>query len=170
MPCYNNTLCQIVEGLFMAGQRLKLMIVLSSVLTCVVLKVAGRQLALSFSVTGAVTTPLTLTVETLAQMPRGTVSISQVGIDTQYDGVWLHELLKKAGVPTSETLRGKALTTYVLAEAQDGYQVVFSLGELDPELGDTPILVADRANGRALSGENRLFDWCYLETSALRVP
>jgi hypothetical protein len=29
-----------------------------------------------------------------------------------------------------EALRGKVLTTYVLAEAQDRYQVIFSLGEL----------------------------------------
>jgi DMSO/TMAO reductase YedYZ molybdopterin-dependent catalytic subunit len=76
------------------------------------------------------------------------------GIDTQYEGVWLHEILKKAGLPAGEALRGKMLTTYVLAEAQDGYQVVFSLGEVDPALGDTPILVADKANGKALFGEN----------------
>jgi DMSO/TMAO reductase YedYZ molybdopterin-dependent catalytic subunit len=98
-----------------------------------------------------------LTAESLAQMQRATATVSSGGIDTQYEGVWLHEILKKAGLPVGEALRGKMLTTYVLAEAQDGYQVVFSLGEVDPALGDTPILVADKANGKALFGENGAF-------------
>src|SRR5215475_2967377 len=141
----------------MPGQvRLKL-IIFPLIFNGVVLALSGQQLAPSFSVTGAVTTPLTLTAETLAQMPRATVTIANGAIDTQYEGVWLQEILKKAGVPTGEELRGTALTTYVLAEAQDGYQVVFSLGELDPALGDTPILLADRANGKPLFGENGAF-------------
>jgi hypothetical protein len=56
-----------------------------------------------------------------------------------------------------ETLRGKALACYVLAEAQDGYQVVFSLAELDPAIIDNEILLADTANGKALSGEQGRF-------------
>jgi hypothetical protein len=84
-------------------------------------------------------------------------TVSSGGIDTQYEGVWLHEILKKAGLPAGEALHGKMLTTYVLAEAQDGYQVVFSLGEVDPALGDTPILVADKANGKgSVWGERRV--------------
>jgi hypothetical protein len=45
----------------------------------------------------------------------------------------------------------------VLAEAQDGYQVIFSIGELDPLPGESPILVADKANGKPLFGENGAF-------------
>jgi hypothetical protein len=40
----------------------------------------------------------------------------------------------------------------VLAEAQDGYQVLFSLGELDPSFIDDEILLADTANGKPLFG------------------
>jgi DMSO/TMAO reductase YedYZ molybdopterin-dependent catalytic subunit len=122
-----------------------------------VLSVQGRQSTPSVAVTGSVATPLTLTVDDLAQMPRATVTTTNGGIETRYEGVWLHEILKKAGLPDGEALRGKALTTYVLAEAQDGYQVVFSLGEIDTALGDTPILLADKADGRPLSGENGAF-------------
>src|SRR5215467_15645408 len=129
---------------------------LCSFLICVS-TLQGQQSVPSISVTGSVTTPLTLTPETLSQMQRATATISNGGIETQYEGVWLHEILKKAGLPSGETLRGKVLSTYVLAEAQDGYQVVFSLGELDPALGDTPILVADKANGKPLFGENGAF-------------
>ncbi len=54
-------------------------------------------------------------------------------------------------MPTSSSLRGKALTTYILAEAQDGYQVVFSLGELDPSVTDNQILLADSSDGKPLA-------------------
>jgi hypothetical protein len=55
-------------------------------------------------------------------------------------------------VPQGKELRGKALAGYVLAEAQDGYRVVFSLAELDPSFIDNEILLADTANGKPLSG------------------
>jgi hypothetical protein len=45
----------------------------------------------------------------------------------------------------------------VLAEAQDGYQVVFSLGELDPSFIDNEILLADKANGKPLFGAQGRF-------------
>src|SRR5262249_61162643 len=117
----------------------------------------AEQPAPSVAVTGAVTTPLTLTVDDLAKMPRATASTTNNGIETKYEGVWLYEILKKAGVPSGEALRGRALTTYVLVEAQDGYQVVFSVGELDPLLGESPILLADKANDKPLFGENGAF-------------
>jgi DMSO/TMAO reductase YedYZ molybdopterin-dependent catalytic subunit len=142
----------------MAGRmRVQSIPISFSLLIFVVVTLHGQQSVPSISVTGSVTTPLMLTAESLAQMQRATATVSSGGIDTQYEGVWLHEILKRAGLPAGEALSGKMLTTYVLAEAQDGYQVVFSLGEVDPALGDTPILVADKANGKALFGENGAF-------------
>jgi hypothetical protein len=43
-------------------------------------------------------------------MPRAMATVSSDGIDTQHEGVWLHEILKKAGLPAGEALRGKMLT------------------------------------------------------------
>lgn len=103
-------------------------------------------------ITGAVKQPLTLSADDLAKMPRATVKTTSGGMETVYDGVWLHEVLKKAGVPQRSELRGKALAGYVLAEAQDGYQVLFSLAELDPAFVDSQILLADTANGKELFG------------------
>jgi DMSO/TMAO reductase YedYZ molybdopterin-dependent catalytic subunit len=103
-------------------------------------------------ITGAVKQPLTLTADDLAKMPRASVKTTSSGMETTYDGVWLTEVLKKAGVPQGGELRGKALATYVLAEAEDGYQVLFSLAELDPSFIDNQILVADTANGKPLFG------------------
>jgi hypothetical protein len=71
--------------------------------------------------------------------------------------VWLGEILKKAGVPLGAALRGRALTTYVLISASDGYQVLFSLGELDPDMAEGRILVADTASGKSLVAEGETF-------------
>src|SRR6195256_3870145 len=111
----------------------------------------------SVQIAGAVKQPLTLTVGDLAKMPRATVRTTSNGMETVYEGVWVHEILKKAGVPQGSELRGKALAGYVLAEAQDGYQVVFSLGELDPAFVDNEILLADTANGKPLFGAQGRF-------------
>ena len=111
----------------------------------------------SIQVAGDVKQPLTLTADDLAKMPRATVRTMNTGMETVYEGVWLHEVLKRAGVPQGNELRGKALSTYVLAQTQDGYQVVFSLGELDPAFIDNEILLADTANGKALFGAQGRF-------------
>jgi DMSO/TMAO reductase YedYZ molybdopterin-dependent catalytic subunit len=118
---------------------------------------AAQDAPPTVEVTGAVKQTLTLSADDLAKMPRASVRIMSGGKETVYDGVWLHEVLKKAGVPLGGDLRGKALTSYVVAEAQDGYQVVFSLAELDPSFIDNEILLADSANGQPLSGAQGRF-------------
>jgi len=117
----------------------------------------GQDAQPTVQVTGAVKQELTLSAEDLAKMPRASVTTTSSGMETVYEGVWLHEVLKKAGVPQGGELRGKALAAYVLAQAQDGYQVVFSLGELDPSFIDNEILLADTANGKALFGAQGRF-------------
>ena len=111
----------------------------------------------SLQVAGSVKQPLTLTADDLAKMPRASIRTTNNGMETLYEGVWLHEILKRAGVPLGSELRGKALASYVLAEAQDGYQVLFSLGELDPAMIDNQILVADTTNGKPLFGAQGRF-------------
>jgi DMSO/TMAO reductase YedYZ molybdopterin-dependent catalytic subunit len=118
---------------------------------------AAQEASPTLQVTGAVQQPLTLTADDLAKMPRASVRTTNNGMETLYEGVWLHEVLKKAGVPQGSTLRGKALASYVLAQAQDGYQVVFSLAELDPNFIDNEILLADAANGKPLFGAQGRF-------------
>lgn len=110
------------------------------------------QPAPTIEVTGAVQQGLRLTIADLSTMPRATVETKTDGVTVNYQGVWLREVLKKAGVPGGTELRGKALAGYLVAEAQDGYQVVFSLAELDPMFTDNPVLLADSADGEPLSG------------------
>ena len=105
------------------------------------------------TVTGDLPTPLKLTMADLAAMPRQTVKVPNPrGGDFTYEGVSLQDVLKKAGAPSESSLRGAALASYVLAKASDGYQVAFTLGEIDPSFGNTAILVADHRDGAPLSG------------------
>jgi len=99
---------------------------------------------------GAVKTPLTLTAADLAKMPRTTVSVTEDGTDVHYGGVLLADILKRAGAPNGAALRGKALASYLLCEAKDGYRVVFALAEFDPDFTDNPIIVADTRDGKPL--------------------
>lgn len=98
---------------------------------------------------GAVTTPLTLTVADLKGMPRTTIRAvnSHEKKTESYEGVLLEGLLRKAGAPHGEQLRGPFMTSYVVAEAEDGYRVVFALAELDSGFFDSQVLVADTMDG-----------------------
>lgn len=119
---------------------------------------APSSSAAVLKVTGDVPTPLALTAADLAQMPRESVKLVEMGHNTiAYEGVPLREILKKAGLPLGKDLRGKGLSTYILAGAHDGYQVVFSLGELDADFGDAHLIVADKEDGKPLAGERGPF-------------
>ena len=105
------------------------------------------------NIAGDISSPLTLRAEDLAKMPRETVTVTdQDGTKVQYEGVPLHEVLKKAGAPSGKQLRGKNLATYLIAKAHDGYEVVFTLAEVDPDFGNESVVVADKRDGKALFG------------------
>jgi DMSO/TMAO reductase YedYZ molybdopterin-dependent catalytic subunit len=106
---------------------------------------------LKLVVSGDVPTPLTLGAKDFAAMPRESVETADPdGTKTTYEGVPLQEILKKAGIPFGRQMRGKDLAGYVLASAKDGYEIVFSLGELDPDLGGVRAIVADKRDGKPL--------------------
>lgn len=126
-------------------------IVLGLLLAILSLAPVQTQSTASVVLGGDVQTPLTLSIDDLKKLPRTTVTFSEHGKDTPYEGVLLSALLARAGVPLGEAFRGKALSTYVLASASDGYQVVFSLGELDPALTHNDIIVADSSAGQPLA-------------------
>jgi hypothetical protein len=121
------------------------------VLALVFIGVTSAQTVLTIQ--GDLPSPLTLKAEDLAQMPRETVTVQdQEGGQIKYTGVMLREILTRAGAPLGKELRGKALATYVLAKAKDGYQVLFSLAEVDAQFGNEQIIVADQRDGKALFG------------------
>src|SRR5262245_3517634 len=87
--------------------------------------------ATTLKIDGDVGTALTLSAADLKALPRVTASVQDEGRTVKYEGVLVGELLKKAGAPLGSDLRGGAVASYVVASASDGYQVVFSLAELD---------------------------------------
>jgi DMSO/TMAO reductase YedYZ molybdopterin-dependent catalytic subunit len=108
---------------------------------------------------GAVPTPLVLTLADLKKMPRKTLSVVNPHDQKKetYEGVLLEDLLQKTGVAHGEHLRGAAMATYVLAEAEDGYRVVFSLAELDSGIVDSEVIVADTMDGAPLAAKQGPF-------------
>ena len=112
-----------------------------------------------FRISGAVSTPLDLTIGDLKKMPRKTLSVvnpHDKKTET-YEGVLLEELLRRAGVPQGEQLRGSSMATYVIAEAEDGYRVVFSLAELDSGILESEVIVADTMDGAPLAAKQGPF-------------
>jgi len=112
----------------------------------------GQDADAKLIIAGDVSNPLTLTKADLAKMPRTSVTVKAEGTDeeTTYEGVLLYDILKQAGAPLDKQLMGKALASYVLAEAHDGYQVVYTLTEFDPSFTSNKIIVADTVNGKPL--------------------
>lgn len=101
----------------------------------------------------AAATPAALPLDTatLAGLPAARVTFTAHGKTQACEGVWLADLAAAAGLPAGEALRGPALTTLILAEAADGYRVAFTLAEIDRKLGNRPVLLASRCDGKALA-------------------
>jgi DMSO/TMAO reductase YedYZ molybdopterin-dependent catalytic subunit len=110
-------------------------------------------------ISGTVSTPLVLTVADLKKMPRKTLSVvnpHDKKTET-YEGVLLEKLLHTAGAPQGEQLRGRAMATYIIAEAEDGYRVVFSLAEIDSGILESEVIVADTMDGAPLGARQGPF-------------
>ncbi len=102
--------------------------------------------------------PVVLDAKALSALPRTTVQAGAHGAATSaWEGVPLVELLRAEGAPLGKALRGNALAAYVRVTATDGYQVVFGLGELDPELGATKVVLVDRHEGKSLDDKDGPF-------------
>jgi hypothetical protein len=106
----------------------------------------------SLTISGDVAKPVSLSLADFSAMPHKTLKATNPHDqkDEVYEGVPLADLLKLAGAPSGDKLRGAALATCVVAEAADGYRVVFSLAELDPGIQDSNVLVADKLDGHPL--------------------
>jgi hypothetical protein len=117
------------------------------------------QEAVTLHISGVGPQKADFSAKDLAQMPRLSVDVTEPhrGEVEHYEGVRLSDLLAKVGAPLGDQLRGKAMATYVLAQASDGYAVVYSLAELDPAMTDNRIIVADRMNGKALDAKEGPF-------------
>lgn len=109
------------------------------------------------------------TAPKLAQLPHETIQTTNEQTQAQetYSGVPLMALLVELGVP--QKLKGKDFRLYLVAEGRDGAKVVYSLGEVSPDVHDGSVLLADSVDGKPLtdngpielvcSGERRPARW-----------
>jgi DMSO/TMAO reductase YedYZ molybdopterin-dependent catalytic subunit len=113
---------------------------------------AQHPAGVAVHVGGAVSQPLFFSIQDLAALPRTKVAVKEHEKEITYEGVAMTEILKKAGAPLGKRLHGKALASYVLVTARDGYRVVFALPELDPDFTDTAkrTILADTVDGKPL--------------------
>lgn len=92
-----------------------------------------------------------LTLADLSKLKRQSVKGNDHGTEAVFEGFLLADALKLAGIEFGESLRGKRLATFLLAEAADKYQAVFALPEVDNGFTDKVIIIADRRDGKPLS-------------------
>ncbi len=106
---------------------------------------ASAPLKITFGEKSGVWTPAELEA-----LPQSTVTVynEHAKANQTYAGVPLIDLLAKLGV--AEKPSGKQLRLYVVAEGSDGYEVVYSIGEVTPDIHDGTVIVADREGGKAL--------------------
>ena len=110
----------------------------------------GGGLSSQFAVTGAVGASKTFDLAALQALP----TITRVVGAVTFTGVSFWDLLTSAvGIPQDPLVKNDVLGKYVVATGSDGYKSVFSLGELDPEFGNQPDLIAFSTNGSSLGAD-----------------
>ncbi|SKA79743.1 Oxidoreductase molybdopterin binding domain-containing protein [Prosthecobacter debontii] len=120
-------------------------------LGCLVLALAITSHASELIVKVGEEKPLKLTAEDLELLPHQTVKAKDHGgLEAEWTGVPLYQVLQQAGLRLGDSLRGSALAQYVLVTAADGYRTVFAPPEFDPRCTDDPVILADAVNGQSL--------------------
>ena len=112
-------------------------------------EVVIAQSNFTLKVSGEVANPLKLSLEELAKMPHtNAVLKDKQGNSHTYRGVSVLDILAKAN--TLKEAHGAGLLKYVLVKCADGYQVLFSLAELDKDFTDKNVIIADSIDGQTL--------------------
>ena len=122
------------------------------------LTVSAQVTLPSLKISGEVNNAVTLNSEDLAKMPHTNVMVkSRDGKENNYSGVAIQDLFALAGVSTGRDLSGENLSKYVIVKCADGYEVVFSLAEMDSSYTDRKIILADAMNNKPLSNQKGPF-------------
>lgn len=112
--------------------------------------------ASTFRLRGQVAHPQTYSLALLAAQPvtRQNVFFSAGGgsVNASYTGVLLRDLLNTtAGLISNPAIKNDLLRQRVVVTGSDGYQAVFSIGELAPQFGGEQVMVAYAVNGEPLN-------------------
>jgi hypothetical protein len=96
------------------------------------------------------------TPATLAALPHKTITVynEHAKANQTFSGVELIDILKPLGVP--EKPHGKEFRLYLVVQGSDGYEVVYSVGEVTPDVHDGTVLVADSLDGKPIGATGPL--------------
>jgi molybdate transport system substrate-binding protein len=117
--------------------------------------VASATFAPEVAVMGLVGNPRSFTMDDLKQLPAETVDVSfQAGQGTttaSFTGTRLLNVFDAAGgAKLPNDINNAKLRTTVMVTGADGYQVALGWGELDPEFGAAPIMLAYMQDGKPM--------------------
>jgi hypothetical protein len=99
-------------------------------------------------------TPVVFSAAEIEKLPHVELRTSK---DRVYTGVPVYEFLRRTGV-IWEGHCSPLLTCYVLVEGADGYRVLFSIPEIDPEQCHKMVILADCCNGKPLGAAEGSFE------------
>ena len=112
----------------------------------------------TIEVVGLVTNPGPISISELQTLPTETVEVTfESGGSPEahtYTGVRLSDVLEHVGVAGDPATHNPLLRRYLIVTAKDGYQIVVSGGELDPNFGNAPMLLAWELDGAPLSPQD----------------
>ena len=96
----------------------------------------------------------TLSASDIANLPDQTIRTTDHGTPVTFQGVLLSDVLAKVSGPTGETFNKTVASYYLIAEAHDGYQAVFTWAEIDPTFTDRRVYVVTKREGNPLTAKD----------------
>jgi len=103
--------------------------------------------------------PITLTPDTLKSLPvvemDVTFQTSKGPSSGHYKGVLFWDVLKANGA-FEGVEHNQELKKVFVVKASDDYQIAFSVGEIHPDFGNTPMMLADQVDGKTFEGGYRI--------------
>jgi molybdate transport system substrate-binding protein len=110
----------------------------------------------AFTVDGQVLNPITVTVDDLrnnysSQTVDVTFLSGEDEVSTSFTGVPLWQVISSAQPNLNADVRNDRISTFIVVTSTDNYQAVIAWGEIDPEFGNQPILVAYEENGEPIA-------------------
>ena len=97
------------------------------------------------------------TAAQIENLPHVTIDTLDHDKPVEFRGVAVSALLSRSGIQLGDSMRGPHMTEALLAEAADGYKVVFALTEFDPAFATREIILADRRDGKPLDAKEGPF-------------
>ena len=128
--------------------------VVATVISIIVAAAPTRATAQSLKLIGLDGATKTLGIAELQALPQVEVSDSVASGKVLFRGPTVRSLVNLVGAPEGRALRGPNMMLLVIAEASDGYKVVYTLAELDEQFGGRTAIVAVTGNGQPLLPES----------------